>query len=44
MHFVSAQTEEEHLSDIYNFFRENLRESVNNPEAPALENFENMIT
>jgi hypothetical protein len=44
MHFVSAQTEEEQLSDICNFFRENLRESVNNPEAPVLNDFENKIT
>jgi hypothetical protein len=44
MHFVSAQTEEEQLSDICNFFRENLRESVNNPEAPVLKDFENKIT
>lgn len=44
MHFVSAQTEVEQLSDICNFFRDNLRESVNNPESPVLDNFENKIT
>lgn len=44
MHFVSAQSQEETLSDITTFLKENLRESVRNPEASSLNDFEDKIT
>lgn len=44
MHFVSAQSQEETLADISSFISDNLRESVKNPDAASLKDFENKIT
>lgn len=44
MHFVSAQSQEETLADITAFISENLRDSVKNPEAASLNDFEDKIT
>lgn len=43
MHFVSAQSKEETLADITSFISDNLRESVKNPDAASLKDFENKI-
>lgn len=38
MHFVSDLSKEEQISDVLNFFRDNLQESVSNPKSPAIAN------
>lgn len=43
MHFVSAQSQEETLTDITSFIKENLRESVKNPDSKALSNLEEKL-
>eukprot|EP00347_Sterkiella_histriomuscorum_P023152 403335751 len=43
MHFVSAQSQEDQISDIVAYLTENFRESVQNQAAPALENFEEKL-
>lgn len=43
MHFVSAQSQEETLSDITSFLKENLRDSVKNPDSKALNDFEDKL-
>ncbi len=41
MHFVSAQTQDEQISDIVTFMQENMRESLSsNSSSGAFENFE----
>lgn len=44
MHFVSAQSQEETLSDITTFIIENFRESVASPDSRALNDFEDKIS
>jgi hypothetical protein len=43
MHFVSAQSQDETLSDITTFIKENLRDAVSNPDALSLKDFETKI-
>jgi hypothetical protein len=44
MHFVSAQSQEETLSDITSFIRDNFRDSVASPDSKALNDFEDKIS
>ena len=44
MHFVSAQSQQETLSDITSFIKDNLRDSVKNPDSQALKDFEDKLT
>lgn len=44
MHFVSSHSQEETLVDITTFISDNLRNSVKNPDAASLNDFENKIS
>ena len=44
MHFVSAQTEEEQISDIINFLKENMRSSIKDDKVASFINFEDKLT
>lgn len=44
MHFVTVQTEEDQISEITQFFVENLRDSVSNSDSKSMKNFEDKLT
>lgn len=43
MQFVSAQTQEDQISDIVAFLIENFRDSFQNAQSPALQDFEDRL-